>query len=408
MENEEFYTIFGAQMVNKGAQAMLFVTISEIRKRNPNAKIIVFIYDKWNSEENPSIYNVEFVPINMKQIMNLSDSLLSKIYILIKNARISKKKSEHLRIIDNILKNTKMAFDISGYALSNQWGVNASIFYLSKFYMLHKYNIPIYIMPQSFGPFDYHSKFKNSFMKYYIKKYLRYARLIYSREREGYQLLTDEMGLNNVQLSTDLVLQNSSIDLKSIYKGQINIKNIDLSTNNNVAIIPNTSNNKYCQEDKVIEMYRSVICKLISNNKNIYLLFHSTQDLEMCHKIMNSVGNVDHVKLLEEELNCIEYMYLIKQFDYIIASRFHSIVNAYKVYVPCIVLGWAKKYEELLGLFKQERFNFDIRKLKDCQDDLLDSIDIMNKEFEIQSDVISGILIDIQKDSCYNFLDDVI
>ena len=189
MSEKKYYLIFGAQMVNKGAQAMLFVTASEIRKRDPQAEIVVFIYDKWKGAEDPSLYRFRFVPITMKEIMNLSRTSLSRAYLLAKKAKM-KADSPRLQEIREILENAKMAFDISGYALSNQWGVNGSLFYLSKFALLHQYGIPTYILPQSFGPFDYHSAAKNMMVHRLTKKYLRYPEIIFAREQEGFDCLT--------------------------------------------------------------------------------------------------------------------------------------------------------------------------------------------------------------------------
>ncbi|GAG10636.1 unnamed protein product, partial [marine sediment metagenome] len=52
---------------------------------------------------------------------------------------------------------------------------------------------------------------------------------------------------------------------------------------------------------------------------------------------------------------------IIKQFQFIITSRYHSIIHAYKNGVPAIVLGWAVKYEELLGKFSQMDYMVDFR-----------------------------------------------
>ncbi len=393
-------------MVNKGAQAMLFVTVSEIRKRDPQAKIIVFVYDKWKSEENPDLYNLKFVPITMKHIMNLSNTLFSNAYVLGKRAKI-KKNSIKLRMIEYILRNAEMAFDISGYALSNQWGLSASLFYLSKFALLQQYGIPTYVMPQSFGPFDYHDNIKNAIMRTYIKRYLSYPQIVFAREKEGFDCLTKEMGLSNVTLSSDLVLQNTEIKVSDIYKNKIIFKKIEIENGNNVAIIPNASNYRYGDKAQLLALYKKIIKQLNDLEKNVYLIAHSAQDTVVCKDIIDYCGKEYKIHFIEEDLNCIEYGMFIRKFDYIIASRFHSIVHAFKEHIPCIALGWAIKYEQLLGLLDQEGFNFDVRKLTNSED-VSKAVDIMENTFVSQAKVIANRLFDIQKNSCFNFLDDVI
>ena len=66
--------------------------------------------------------------------------------------------------------------------------------------------------------------------------------------------------------------------------------------------------------------------------------------------------------LLDRDHSCMEFNELVKKFRFVVASRFHSIVHALKNGVPCVALGWAAKYENLMGLFGQEGYVFDLRK----------------------------------------------
>ena len=68
------------------------------------------------------------------------------------------------------------------------------------------------------------------------------------------------------------------------------------------------------------------------------------------------------VTFLDRDFSCIEYNELVKRFDFVIASRYHSIIHAYKNGVPCIAIGWAVKYNTLLESFGQEQYCFDLRK----------------------------------------------
>ena len=65
---------------------------------------------------------------------------------------------------------------------------------------------------------------------------------------------------------------------------------------------------------------------------------------------------------------------VIKQFDFVIASRYHSIVHAYKNGVPALVIGWATKYSELLGNFGQLDY------FSDCRSNI--NIDEMGNKLE--------------------------
>ena len=100
---------------------------------------------------------------------------------------------------------------------------------------------------------------------------------------------------------------------------------------------------------------------LINENKTVYIFRHSYEDLDICFNIKNFFHNSTHVILITDNLNCIELENLIKQFDFIIASRYHSIIHAYKNEIPAFVIGWADKYKELLENFDQLPYLLDIR-----------------------------------------------
>ena len=65
--------------------------------------------------------------------------------------------------------------------------------------------------------------------------------------------------------------------------------------------------------------------------------------------------------MITDDLSAIELENIIKQFDFVIASRYHSIIHSYKNGIPALVIGWATKYFELLENFDQLDYFFDGR-----------------------------------------------
>jgi colanic acid/amylovoran biosynthesis protein len=108
--------------------------------------------------------------------------------------------------------------------------------------------------------------------------------------------------------------------------------------------------------------------------------------------------NNDKVSLVVDDMNCIQFDRLVKNFDFIIASRFHSIVHAYKNNVPCIAIGWATKYHELLQTFKQEKYIFDVRHNIDITG-IKKSLNTMLERYQKESETIKFLLKEIQSDS---------
>lgn len=100
------------------------------------------------------------------------------------------------------------------------------------------------------------------------------------------------------------------------------------------------------------------------------------------------------------KLNCLEFSEIIKQFEFVIASRFHSIVHAFRNGIPCIALGWATKYYELMEMFDQEQYMLDLRQgIK--VDEVEERIDSMILEREEVSLIIQERLEELRENSVF-------
>lgn len=369
--NGKFNNIFlitGAQFANKGAQSMLFVAVSEIRKRFEDA----YIY---------------YLPINVREDYPLD--IMSRY-----SFNILRQRTEYGSNLYEILPLLTAIIDVSGYGLSSNWN---SDWYINHISLARQYKVPMYLMPQSFGPFDFEQAMDTK-----IAELLKYPRVIFAREREGMDLLQSKYHLTNVRISNDLVLQHKGLDIDLIYREKVNPEYPKLLTEKNVGIVPNIRNFEFGNERLILKFYELIIELLLMLDKNVYIFAHS-DDMAVCRKIYyNHKGN-RKVCLIEKELDCIEYCMFIRQFDFLIASRFHAIVHAYKEGIPCIAIGWARKYHELLQLVNQEKYIFDVReelnaiKLKNVLVEI-------NKNIEKEQKVIRKSLEKVYIENCFDCL----
>ena len=99
----------------------------------------------------------------------------------------------------------------------------------------------------------------------------------------------------------------------------------------------------------------------------------------------------------------MEFAEFIEHFQYIIASRYHAIVQAYKKGIPCMVIGWAEKYRELLQIFGQAQYLFDVRSSIDIKK-VEDTLEMMNASYKAERKSIRDILSDVQKENCFDIL----
>lgn len=369
--------ITGGEFNNKGAQAMSFITINRIKEEYPNHEVLfVSSSDSKRSEDELSKYNFQIIQDPFIRNNIIGENLLRK--ILNKSFRPNPKKSK------KYLKQTDYLFDINGYALSSQWGEKSSLDFLKRFEIAKKYNIKTVIMPQSIGPFNYAKDNVNKKIKIILKD----VQVIISREVAGVEELHKIGITKNVFHVPDLVLTSKKdISWDNIYKKIPDDLTFDIEKNS-VAIIPNMRNFDHGNKEEIISLYIHAINHLKSLGKRIYLIRHSREDLKACLLIKENFKNDKNVLVIEDDLRPIEFESLIKQFDFAIASRFHSVVHAYKMGIPCIILGWAIKYVELAKLFNQEKFVFDVRNVLE-KNTFFSSIDMINKNQKMLSDDIS-------------------
>lgn len=397
--------IVGANFINKGAQSMLFITCDEIKKRYPNCNVYFATVE--NYDENQFKFRRLYFSSGAKAIAMNDNSLLTRVKLYAKEfAKTILGRGNNLsKLLDlkTILPKTDLIIDVSGFALGDKWPIRDQEIYLDNIRLAKKYSVPIVLMPQSFGPFNY--KADESFLVEEIRELLSYPKLIYAREMEGYECLTNFMHLTNVKLSTDLVLQNTGINFNNIFRGHQVLNIPDIEATDSVAVIPNQKCFKHGNEHVIIERYRLIIDELLNKGKKVFILRHASEDADVARKIYSFYDEDSCVEIFDQDFSCIEYDEIVKKFEFIICSRFHGIVHAYRNAIPCVVLGWAIKYTELCTHVDQLKYVFDITTNAQENDHLIYFVDEMISNFKAESEIISLKLKEIQKDNCFQFLD---
>lgn len=386
--------ITGGGMVNKGAQAMTLIAVDELRRRFPEHKIYLYSpVDLENKKLDKEQFAFDFTgwyPLKFAACQN---------NILLRMVTLLRSRAELLEA-EQIYRNTEFIVDISGYALGSNWSDKVCNDFLDILEFAAGFKIPVYLMPQSFGPFEFSAERRS--LDDRINKLLASVKVIFAREQEGYDALVNRYGLTNVRLATDLVLANKGIDLKNVFKmvPQLHLPDVP---EHSAAVIPNSMNAKASADEKAEDCYIKAIFELLALNKRVYIISHSSVDVELCKMLKEHFVDREDVVLLSQDFSCLEFNELVKQFDYLIASRFHSIVHAYKNAIPCIALGWATKYHDLLQLFGQERYVFDVRN-EGCACNLVEAIKQMEYHFAEESARIRTGLAEVQKENVFDVL----
>jgi len=372
MEDRKHFLIVGASFANKGAQSMLFTAVSEIRTHYLGAII-------W------------YLPLDAAE-QRYSEAVQDRYDMIFLTDGIDLK-SQLYEIVPQLT----AIINVAGYSLASFWD---NEWYMRILRISYRYGIPMYLMPQSFGPFQFPEEKQEE-----LKTYLPYVKRIYARETEAYEQMKMRYNLKNIVLSKDLVLQNKGLNKNGIYREATDsIKIPTLYTRHNVAIVPNIRNYEFGSRKDILDIYFRIINRLIKEERNIYIVPHSIdRDSEVCNDIYSIFKDCPSVYRIEEGMDCIEFEEFTVNFEYMIASRFHAIVHGYKNSIPSIAIGWADKYGELLGAFHQEKYLFDIRN-HISMEMLMNAIDNMEMSFEKEAAVIKEVLPSMQRENCFDVL----
>lgn len=397
--------ITGAQMGNKGAQSMLFITVDEMHKRFPDEELIYLTDQEYDEKQFKftkcmcNYYTKKIATLDgYKKYALITFSFFRDV---IRKLAGKKKCLWHYRDLDRIADSINCILDISGFAIGNQWSAKTQESYIDSIRLAKKYHIPIYLLPQSFGPFEYSKR--EQYIVNDLQKWLTYPRIIFAREKSSLDEL-HKIGIKEAVLSNDLVLQNQGVDLNRIYINAPVINLPSLPECNNVGIIPNKQCFVFGNREVILSLYHLIIDQLLSENKNVIVFSHSKDDIPVCRDIKNLYVKDSRVKLISDELSCLEYDEFIKKFDYIICSRFHGVVHGYRNCIPAIILGWADKYNALSESVDQAYYSFDIRGSNLDMDRLKAALEKMEKNYLEEKRIISERVMDIQQDNCFDMI----
>lgn len=366
--------------MNKGAEAMLFITAYECFSRFSDCICVVQL------------------PQGFAEIRTLEE-----LYELSKNGIPSSRnvnKLDKLKTMIKIYREANLMIDISGYELCSKLGNYPSLRYLFKIALSKWMRTDVVLMPQSYGPFAYEGGLK-TVIPQLIRRYLKYPLICFARERESAALLKKVAPSAQIQLSTDLVLQNTTIlravetivELPSRYIPE-----------HSVAVVVNRRLYEQYGEDIVKESFHLIISELLNRKRTVFLLCHAIDDLSICQEIKSSFSENSAVVMIDTVLSCFAFEVMARSFDYIVAARYHSIVHAYKECTPCIALGWAVKYQELLEVMGQQDYLVQIGSANSGE--IIAAINKMEAESKVERKRIASRLKTIQDKNCFDILVD--
>ena len=383
---------------------MTLITVDALRKKYHDCKVVMFAPTRDVHKDNRN-YRFEIVHMSKRAIQHAQSRGIDVSFIAegcVRSALGKGNLFKEYKMLKELLSTCDGVFDVNGYAISSQFRIQRTLNTLEMVDLFTSKGIPYYFLPQSFGPFEFSER--KDYIINRIRNTLPKAEKIFAREHEGYLMLKELIGDDKIVDSYDMVLQTAEIDMNRVFVEPPAVDDIEISTANNVAIIPNMRTFEHGSKEAILNLYSGAIKLLTEKGKNIYLISHSAEDIAVCREIKSQFDTNEAVRLIEDKINTWNFDALIRKFDFAIASRFHSIVHSYKAGVPCIALGWATKYKELLKALGQEKYLFDVRNLS-TEAVFFDALNEMNADCVLEREVIKAHLADIQETCCFDMID---
>ena len=384
--------IAGGGLVNKGAQAMTLIAICELKKRFPGHRMVLLTWDASPAaRKQHAMYDLELLEVPAPKFARAArNPLLRTVYGL--------RYGEQFKNPDAVYRSADLFVDISGYAIGSNWDSKICNDYLDAIEHALAYDIPVYLLPQSFGPFDYTTE-EGRAIDERTRRLFSQVKHIFAREQEGYDALLSRYGLGNVTLTRDMVLASKIEDYAPALREKP-VFDLPEVPENSMALIPNIRVGDSGANDP-LAVYTAAVRFGLDRGLYVYLTYHSTQDRQLCADIKAAFASDDRVVLLEQDHSCMEFNILVKKFRFVVASRFHAIVHALKNGVPCVALGWATKYMDLMKLFAHERCVFDLRSplaLPEVEQALAE----MAECWQTEAETIRTVLPELQKENVFD------
>ena len=394
------YLITGGEFNNKGAEAMTLTAIKNIYENDKNARIYMFMGIVRPPFE--LIVPLAYVHVPHWMFLKLSGkSLKGYIWVCIKDVIKAflpgySNRPDSIKRSLAILKSIDFCIDVSGYAFGSKWSDEHNRNWLDWLAIAVKFSKSTYLMPQSFGPIEFEGDDIPDLARQVFSK----CKHIYAREKTGLECL-NKLGVECIRMPDSVLLEKDFVAPLIIRNYGQYEETIKLARDRNVAIIPNRRLMDFggIEYDKLMNFYFEVIDRLCAQY-DIYLVAHAGEDLEICRVIKERYVRVDSVRLIDHVMFSFNYEMFVKKMDFIIASRYHSIIHAYKEHTPAVILGWSDKYSGVAEDVCQQNYLIDISEY----DRALNIVEKMRENYESESTVIRERTKMLQEQSCYDFL----
>lgn len=250
------------------------------------------------------------------------------------------------RLLNNV---AYEAADYGGDGFSDIYGEKLFYARLNQTLPFIKIGIPLYILPQTIGPF------KNKEIENIAHKVLCYAKEVYVRD-DRYTQTLDAMGINYKKmkdLSAYMKPEPWDIDIE---RNSIGLNISGLTYSNNFRGLENQFELYPALINHIIELFRSKGCTiyLIPHSYNCAKPENNNDDMVACKNVYEKLHNKANVIFVDKNLSSPQVKYLISKMSFFIGTRMHA--NFAAIYTNTPVFGLSYSYK-FIGAFNANGLN---------------------------------------------------
>ena len=343
--------IVGGNYIGKGAEAMMLVTRDQIKKKLPNARFWVKPGNLKDAEKFKSDgFNLIYKKSTIR-FLTAINILTGFLFSPFKNKKPNMKSEMRL---SNAFRATDAMVDISGFASSDKFGPGSARGRWMLATLASFSGNKIIYLPQSWGPFQ--NKKNRRYTRWMLKK----ASLVFARERISYQHLieTNCVKPDQVFVSKDIAFLFQVENCEKIAGEAMTNIGLKEPSRPYVTITPNMQIYRRMEGEDTKNHYIQIVFGIIQHflnntNLNIVLIpheasYHRRNDMELCALLKDMAKTPDRIGILKEGESAASVKAVIGCSEFLLASRYHSLVAALSMRKPVGVIGWAHKYDELM------------------------------------------------------------
>lgn len=337
---------------NKGDAALLSVLLGDMRKTFDNPEITILTIDEIKAGQ-----MFEGAPVEsafMYEALNRYQSKTLKLtysFFVIASTilwacayRLAKKElwlPRHLRSIADLYKDADMVIMVGGGYLRGKAGLVSTIELILVLYSIILTCIigkQTFIYAQSIGPFG------NGFQEFIAKRALKKVELIAVRENISLDLLK-RMGITqNVVRSIDSGFLFTS-DIKKDLRGEFNISKDKIMVGITVREWLKADEQSFYENsiamfaDNIIEKYNATVVFI----PQVTATHHGDDDREVGKRVYKLMKRKESAYVITEQYDHKTIKAIYSGLDYVVGTRFHSVIFSLTSYIPAIAIEYEHK-----------------------------------------------------------------